>query len=228
MSDKKLTDLTSGTAAGTDILYGVKDPTGTPVDRKIAISSIKDYILGLANTWTQNQTFSGTLNKVTITAPATGATLTIADGKTLTVSNTLTLAGTDSTTMTFPSSSGTVATLNASNLFTTAQTVSPLTDVSALTIRSAADGTANILQVQDSSNSLLAAITATGQVNTPVAKLTATTIANLPVTPAAGMMAYVTDGDADLAWGTTVANSGEGGTKYLVWYNGTNWTVVGK
>jgi hypothetical protein len=36
------------------------------------------------------------INKVAITAPATSATLTIADGKTFTVSNTLTLSGTDS------------------------------------------------------------------------------------------------------------------------------------
>jgi len=41
------------------------------------------------------------INKVAITAPATSATLTIANGKTLTSSNTLTLAGTDSTTITF-------------------------------------------------------------------------------------------------------------------------------
>ena len=53
---------------------------------------------------------SSTINKVTITAPATGSTLTIADGKTLTVSNTLTFAGTDSTTMTFPATSSTVLT----------------------------------------------------------------------------------------------------------------------
>ena len=42
-----------------------------------------------------------TINKVTITAPATGSTLTIADGKTLTVNNSLTFAGTDATTITF-------------------------------------------------------------------------------------------------------------------------------
>jgi hypothetical protein len=36
------------------------------------------------------------VNKVTLTAPATGSTLTIADGKTLTASNTVTLTGTDS------------------------------------------------------------------------------------------------------------------------------------
>jgi len=39
------------------------------------------------------------VNKVTITAPATSATITIADGKTLTVSNTITLTGADSATL---------------------------------------------------------------------------------------------------------------------------------
>jgi hypothetical protein len=41
------------------------------------------------------------INKLAITAPVTGSTLAIADGKTLTVNNTLTFAGTDSTTLTF-------------------------------------------------------------------------------------------------------------------------------
>ena len=54
-----------------------------------------------------------TINKVAITAPATGSTLTIADGKTLVASNSLTLAGTDGTTMTFPGTSDTVVTLTA-------------------------------------------------------------------------------------------------------------------
>lgn len=40
-------------------------------------------------------TLPGTVNKLTITAPATGSTLTIADGKTFTSSNTITLTGTD-------------------------------------------------------------------------------------------------------------------------------------
>jgi hypothetical protein len=75
-----------------------------------------------------------TVNKVTITTPATSATLTIVDGKTLTannsitiagtdgktltVSNSLTLAGTDATTMTFPASSDTVVTLAATQHLT--------------------------------------------------------------------------------------------------------------
>lgn len=48
------------------------------------------------------------INKVTITAPATSATLTIADGKTLTISNSIALAGTDATTMTFPGVSSSI------------------------------------------------------------------------------------------------------------------------
>lgn len=52
------------------------------------------------------------VNKVTITAPATSATLTISDGKTLEASNSITLAGTDSTTMTFPPASASVGYLN--------------------------------------------------------------------------------------------------------------------
>jgi hypothetical protein len=48
------------------------------------------------------------INKVAITAPATGSTLTIADGKTLTANNTLTFTGTDSSSVAF-GSGGTVA-----------------------------------------------------------------------------------------------------------------------
>lgn len=47
------------------------------------------------------------INKVAITAPLTGSTLTIADGKTLTASNTLTFTGTDGSSVAF-GSGGTV------------------------------------------------------------------------------------------------------------------------
>jgi len=67
------------------------------------------------------------VNKVAITAPATSATLTIANGKTLTASNTLTLAGTDATTMTFPSTSATIARTDAANTFTGHQTIEGVT-----------------------------------------------------------------------------------------------------
>jgi len=56
------------------------------------------------------------VNKMAITAPATGSTLAVADGKTFSVSNTITLAGTDSTTITLPSTTGTVP-LNNQTMF---------------------------------------------------------------------------------------------------------------
>jgi len=49
--------------------------------------------------------------------------VSIASGKTFTASNTLTLAGTDSTTMTFPSTSATIARTDAGNTFTGNQTI---------------------------------------------------------------------------------------------------------
>jgi hypothetical protein len=49
-----------------------------------------------------------TYNKLTVTTPATGATLTVADGKTLTVNNTLAFSGTDSTAFILPSASDTL------------------------------------------------------------------------------------------------------------------------
>lgn len=64
-----------------------------------------------------NLTATGTINKVTISPPATGATLAIADGKTLIVNNSLTLAGTDTTIMTFPSTSATIARIDAAQNF---------------------------------------------------------------------------------------------------------------
>jgi len=65
------------------------------------------------------------LNKVTITAPATGATLTIANGKTLTASNSLAFTGTDSTSFAFPGSSDTVVTLGATQTLTAKTLTSP-------------------------------------------------------------------------------------------------------
>jgi hypothetical protein len=64
------------------------------------------------------------INKVTITAPPSNATLTIAEGKTLTANHSLTLAGTDATTMTFPSTSASIARTDAAQTFTGTQTFS--------------------------------------------------------------------------------------------------------
>ena len=84
------------------------------------------------------------INKVAVTAPATSATLTIADGKTLTASHSLTLAGTDSTTMTFPSTSASIARTDAAQTFTGNQTITGaiIGDVQALSGAGAVNVTA--------------------------------------------------------------------------------------
>jgi hypothetical protein len=66
-----------------------------------------------------------TVNKVTITAPATAATLTIANNKTLTASNTLTFTGTDASSVDF-GTGGTV-------VYTTVGTLSSLVSVGTIT-----------------------------------------------------------------------------------------------
>lgn len=60
MADSALVDLTDGsTAQGTDIVYAVRDPSGTPLDRKISMANVLAYIVAQANTWTAGQTISG-------------------------------------------------------------------------------------------------------------------------------------------------------------------------
>ena len=63
-----------------------------------------------------------TINKVTFTPPTTSATLTIADGKTLVCNNSITFAGTDATTMTFPTTNASIARTDAAQTFTGTQT----------------------------------------------------------------------------------------------------------
>jgi hypothetical protein len=93
---------------------GVTSSTGTVAVVLSNTPTLVTPVLGVAT--------ATTINKMAITAPATSSTLAVADGKTLTASNSLTLAGTDSTTMTFPASSATVAGLAIAQSFTAKQT----------------------------------------------------------------------------------------------------------
>lgn len=94
--------------------YQKKTITGTGSEVQATSPTLITPILGVATVTT--------INKVTITAPATSATLTIADGKTATVNHSLTFAGTDSTTHTFPSTTSSVARIDAAQSFTGTQT----------------------------------------------------------------------------------------------------------
>lgn len=86
-----------GTLTATELGYvdGVTSAIQTQLDAKAPLvsPSFTTPSLGVAT--------ATSINKVTITQPATAATLTLTNNKTLSVSNTLTLAGTDSTTITF-------------------------------------------------------------------------------------------------------------------------------
>lgn len=80
-----------------------------------------------------------TVNGLTITT--TTGTFTLAAGKTFTASNSLALAGTDGTTMTFPGASDTVVTLTATQTLTNKTLTSPTLVTPALGTPSSGDAT---------------------------------------------------------------------------------------
>lgn len=88
--------------------------TGTPTStRVLTIPDTTDTfaVLALSQALT-NKSYNG------MTLTATTGTFTLTNAKTLAVTNTLTLSGTDSTIMTFPTTSATIARTDAGNTFT--------------------------------------------------------------------------------------------------------------
>ena len=87
-----------------------------------------------------------TINKVTLTAPATGSTITVADGKTLTASNTLTFAGTDASTVQFEAGGTVLYTSNlGTNVATFLATPSSANLASALTDETGSGGSGKVV-----------------------------------------------------------------------------------
>lgn len=129
MADTKLSALTTMTTPSTDdLMYIVDDPSGTPLSRAITAGNLKTYmsasptlvtpVLGVAT--------ATTVNKVTITQPATGATLTIVEGGSLITAGAfaITLTATGTTNVTLPTT-GTLATLAGSEAFTNKTLTAP-------------------------------------------------------------------------------------------------------
>lgn len=98
----KTINLSSNTLVATSaqLASAVTDETGSGSLVFATSPTLVTPVLGVAT--------ATSINKLTITAPATSATLTIADAKTLTVSNTLTFTGTDASSVAF-GAGGTVA-----------------------------------------------------------------------------------------------------------------------
>jgi len=126
MADTALASMTAATTlGGTELIYG----TQSSADVKITATQIKTLAIGAGS-------------------------VSVASGKTLTGSNSLTLAGTDSTTMTFPGTSATVARTDAAQTFTGAQTfTSPIINgVTHTTATAASIGYIGLPQNSNSAN----------------------------------------------------------------------------
>jgi hypothetical protein len=104
------------TPSSANLRTAVTDETGTGALVFATSPTLVTPVLGVAT--------ATSVNKMAITAPATSSTLAVADGKTFTVNHSLTLAGTDTTTMTFPATSATIARTDAAQAFTGNQTFS--------------------------------------------------------------------------------------------------------
>jgi hypothetical protein len=109
-----------------------------------------------------------------VAAPTTGANwatdyngTSVATGKKLTVNNSLTLAGTDATTMTFPTTNATIARTDAAQTFTGVQTMTspalttPVINGTPTGTGVATAGTANTLVLRDGSGNIVNSITET-------------------------------------------------------------------
>ena len=134
------------TPTSANLIAAVSDETGTGALVFSTSPSLTTPTIGAAT--------ATSINRVAITAPMTGATITVADGKTFTCSNTLTFTGTDSISVAFGAVSGTVAMLGTANAFTGANT---FTNATGQTFRPAATQDAIILQGRAGGTSSFAA-----------------------------------------------------------------------
>jgi hypothetical protein len=200
-------NLTSSAVTETELGYlsGVSAPTGSGALVLATSPSLVTPALGVAS--------ATSINKVAITAPASSATLTLADGKTLTVSNTLTFTGTDSSSVAF-GAGGTVAyTANKLSAFaatTSAELASVISDetgsgalvfgTSPTFTTSATLAAQGELRLADSDSSKYVGLKAPATVADNL-------VWTLPDADGEGNQALSTDGDGNLIWQTVASSS---------------------
>ena len=142
VSDTDNTDALGTTAIAWSDLFlgsgGVITFNSAPSTPDITITHSADTLTFAGGTIVLGVASATTYNGLAITANGTN-TLAIAAGKTLTASNSITLAGTDSTVMTFPTTSATIARTDAGQTFTGTQTLAENASI-ALDPAGSADG----------------------------------------------------------------------------------------
>lgn len=171
----------------TNVVRAQTTPTGTGAPVRATSPTLVTPVLGVAT--------ATSVNKVALTEPATGSTLTIADGKTLTASASLTLAGTDGktltvsknlafdgtdgTTMTFPAESASVGFRNIPQQSKSAAYTTVLGDSGKHIYHPASDNNARTFTIDSNANvayPIGTAITFVNMVNTLTIAITSDTM----------------------------------------------------
>lgn len=190
-TNANLTGVVTSVGNATSIASGAIK--GNMLQSAAADLGAADVTIDLGNTngsYVTNLTTDGTITATTgFTGNVSGSSgsctgnsatvtgLSVVSGKTLTVNNILTIAGTDSTTMTFPSTSATIARTDAANTFTGVQTMTaPVFDTSIQTpiIKPAADSTTAVQVMRANGTTPLIICDTTNNrvgINTPTAKI---------------------------------------------------------
>jgi hypothetical protein len=161
----------AGSIASADLLTALTDETGAGLVVFSISPTLETPVLGVAT--------ATSINKVALTAPATGSTLTIADGKTLAANNSVTLAGTDSTTMTFPPASASVGYLNVPQNSQSAAYTTVMADGGKSIFHPSTDNNARIFTIDSNANvsyPVGTAITFVNMINTVTISITSDTM----------------------------------------------------
>lgn len=101
---------------GTETIDGASSVTLSVLNEKKTLIAVDGGWSVSDNVTDVGAATATSINGVTITAPASSATLTIADGKTLTASNSITLAGTDAKTLNIGANDVTLTTSGATGV----------------------------------------------------------------------------------------------------------------
>lgn len=185
------------TPSSANLISAVTDETGTGALVFANTPTLVTPVLGAAT--------ATTINKVTITAPATAAILTIANNKTFTVNNSIAFTGTDSTVLTLPPITDTIPGLNGTNTWVGANT---FPNNGGLRIFGSSSGITSFASANASASSFTVtfpAITGTVAVATNVTKQTFS--ATGTYTPTANMAHCIIE-----CWGGGGGGGGSAGT----------------